>query len=57
MGSIMSKGSYRGKPLEDYSKEELIEMVVMLATQHQQALREAIDLHKVGEIWQVNEKD
>jgi hypothetical protein len=53
----MSKGSYRGRPLESYSKEELIEMVVMLATQRQQDLREAIDLVEIGGVWQVNERD
>jgi hypothetical protein len=54
----MSKGMYRGKPLETFSKEELIDLVVMLVTQHQQGLREAIDLEQGPDgVWAVNEKD
>ena len=40
----MSKGLYRGKPLESFTKEELIDLVVELVMQRNPGLRECIDL-------------
>lgn len=54
----MSKGSFRGKPLEDFSKEELIDLVMELVMQRNPRLRECRDLVQGPDgVWAVDEKD
>lgn len=54
----MSKGMYRGKPLEDFSKEELIDLVVELVMQRHPGMRECRDLVQGADgVWAVDEKD
>lgn len=56
----MSKGLYRGKPLEDHSKEELIDLIVDLMVQRmvKPAPQPCYDLVQGADgVWAVNEKD
>lgn len=54
----MSKGMYRGKPLEDFTKEELIDLVVELVMQRNPGLRPCRDLVQGPDgVWAVDEKD
>jgi len=64
----MSKGSYRGRPLESYSKEELIDIVVEAVERASIRLnnrtsqqREDDDYRDMAQrpdgVWAVNERD
>lgn len=59
----MSKGSYRGRPLEDYSKEQLIDIVVEVIEQSVARLRNRTSQQREDDDyrdmtpWQGDEKD